>query len=436
MLPELQAICSRQKKSENIIYRPSRFCVEVDCDEGKLLYNTFTGMLVLLENGQIPDGDRDELIKTRFFVPEGFDEDDYSDKVMSVLKTLKAGNGSNTGKNSFTVLTTTDCNARCRYCYEAGIDHCYMSADTAKDVSDYIIRSSGGSGVKLRWFGGEPMMNTRAIDVICERLREAGITYASKMVSNGYCFDKAAADKAVSLWNLKSIQITLDGTAEVYNRVKAYKNGDKDAYSRVIKNIDDALDAGVSVQIRMNVSSKNAPELMCLADDLAARFPDRKGLSAYPSLLGEFDGFARRFSGDDHDVDSFSALTEKLKNTGLYRKRSPLKREIRINGCMADNDACDVILPDGRLCRCDVLLDKDCCGSVYSEEKDHDNIKSWKERVKLPECFDCPLYPKCINLKKCVWVGENCSKTNRKIRINTLESQIIDTYNEWKERSE
>ncbi|MBR6922241.1 MAG: radical SAM protein, partial [Clostridia bacterium] len=330
------------------------------------------------------------------------------------------------------VLTTTDCNARCYYCYEAGIRRCYMSADVAKDVSDYIIGASDGREVELRWFGGEPLMNPEVIDIICGKLREAGVEYTSAMVSNGYLFNGDVIRKAKGLWNLKSVQITLDGCGEVYNRVKAYKEPG-DAYSRVINNVDNALKAGIKVHIHLNVSRKNISDLMTLADELEKTFSKREGLFASAALLGDFRRENERFNGDVYDAQEYLKLRKKLKDAGFEGKRSPLKRELNFNNCMADNDACEIILPDGRLSKCDEQLDKDCFGDIYSKERDTENIKSWKEQVKLSECFGCPLYARCINLKKCAWVNENCSKTSQIIRLGVLKDQITDAYKEWKE---
>lgn len=390
-------------------------------------------MLVLLENGDDAKENEEFFKQNLFLVPDGFDEAEYADKVITVYDALRSGKNKSKNKTFFTVLTTTDCNARCCYCYEAGVKHCRMSADTAKDAVKYIVSASGMEDVSLRFFGGEPLINIEAIDLICEGLRAAGVKYRSDMVSNGYCLDRSVIEKAVTLWNLKDIQITLDGTSEVYNRVKAYKNGDTDAYSRVIQNIKNALEAGIKVHIRMNVGDANLNGLTELADELALTFPDKKGLFVYTSLLGDFRENANRFSNGKSDAESYLKLKEKLKESGLGKGLSPITREPKPNNCAADNDSCEIILPDGRLCKCDVLLGKDCYGDIYSYKRDGGDIESWKQRVRLPECFDCPLYPRCINLKKCPWVGDNCKETIQKIRICNLREQITEAYKNSKE---
>ena len=42
------------------------------------------------------------------------------------------------------------------------------------------------------------------------------------MISNGYLFSEEIIDRAARLWELRNVQITLDGTEKVYNETKAY----------------------------------------------------------------------------------------------------------------------------------------------------------------------------------------------------------------------
>ncbi|MEI3172875.1 MAG: radical SAM protein [Lachnospiraceae bacterium] len=130
---------------------------------------------------------------------------------------------------SYTIFTTTDCNARCFYCYEMGRSRIPMSDETAHKAAAYIAAHCGGEKVHLHWFGGEPLFNKQVIDIICTDLAEKGIVYESMIISNGYLFDGATVEQAVSHWKLKNVQITLDGTEEIYNRSKAfiYKDGTK-----------------------------------------------------------------------------------------------------------------------------------------------------------------------------------------------------------------
>ena len=191
-----------------------------------------------------------ELRDGWFRVPQKMDDMKYADQVRFIRRTMWKEPEHIT---SYTIFTTTDCNARCFYCYELGRSRIPMSDETAHKAAAYIAAHCGGEKVHLHWFGGEPLFNKQVIDIICTDLAEKGIVYESMIISNGYLFDGATVEQAVSHWKLKSVQITLDGTEEIYNRSKAFIYTDgKSPYQVVLANIQRLLDAGVSVHIRLN----------------------------------------------------------------------------------------------------------------------------------------------------------------------------------------
>ena len=58
-----------------------------------------------------------------------------------------------------TILTTTDCNARCHYCYEKGIQKEHLSLRTQQRIIDIIKEQfSRGKRIHISWFGGEPLL--------------------------------------------------------------------------------------------------------------------------------------------------------------------------------------------------------------------------------------------------------------------------------------
>ena len=169
----ISALCGKQKK-ENRDYRLTRHCIRKACEEGILLYHTLTGELLLLADEEELKRREDDLISDWFLVPESYDENRYADEIRTIYRMLRP-HGS--AKTTFTILTTTDCNARCYYCYEMGIRRIPMTEETAYAAADYIIRVSHGEKVKLCWFGGEPLYNRAAIDRICETLEQNGVVF-------------------------------------------------------------------------------------------------------------------------------------------------------------------------------------------------------------------------------------------------------------------
>lgn len=426
-----ERICTGERYIPEEKYRLTSLCLSIPCDDGTLLFHTLTGALLLLEGEEKAEDYTKELVKDRFFVPESFDEAKYTFEVKRVLSMLRPACDK---KNSFTILTTTDCNARCFYCYELNCKRITMSDLVARDTADYISRVSRGDSVKISWFGGEPLYNARAMDVLCTRLKELHVPYSSAIVTNGYLFDEEAATKSDNLWMIKKAQITIDGTQERYLKTKAYIYHDDCAYQRVMRNIECMLEHQIEVVVRLNMNKDNADDLFDLCDELADRFTGKSSFSVYPVLIRGFVSDVGEFDSVEEANERFFALLKKLKTLGLYRLK--FDRNLPAHRCMADNDSCEVINPDGSIGKCEHFDGNDLIGSIYSDERDQSVIASWKEALRVPQCGSCPLLPRCIPLKKCAWEKDGCSDSIRSTRIQKFKQMIMFAYTEEKKKTE
>lgn len=426
----VSGIIGVQKYKEAVQYRKTRHQIILPCEDGTLFYHMLTGELLLLRPGENEETCRMELIRHWFLVPQDFDECKQSDDVRQLGKLLQKQTNERT---SFTILTTTDCNARCYYCYEMGISRYAMTPETAKDVGEHIVRVCGGEKVKLSWFGGEPLYNAGVIDVICSVLQEHTVEYSSIMTSNGFYLDAQTALKAIRDWHVHTVQITIDGTESVYNRTKAFIDRDVSSpFQRVMDNIESALDASLNVVIRLNMDRANAEDLFALVDVIADRFGHRSNLFGRVALLGQFEGKIHAFSSAQEACDFQIRLQDKLKSFGMEMKPS-LKRCLHFNQCMADNDSCEVILPDGRIERCEHVRESEVIGTIFDEARDAEKVQAWRETMSFPECKECEMYPMCVILKKCEWNQNGCPETRRNNNRRNVKAALLADYRREKE---
>ncbi|MBQ6892852.1 MAG: 4Fe-4S cluster-binding domain-containing protein, partial [Clostridia bacterium] len=226
--PIFSKLVGKQTFESNVKYRPITYLVFAEEDGNNIVYNTFTNMLLQIDTEQkaILKGESySDSKQIKYFVENWFlvpkDNDDYELCEQTRALVSFVSSVGNPKYDKYTILTTTDCNARCFYCYQIGRDNSRMpmTAKTAEAVAEFIIRNSGTDHpVFITWFGGEPLYNDSVIDLISDRLRESGVKFGSSMISNGYLLTKEIVDRAKSKWNLGSIQIPIDGTEEVYNR--------------------------------------------------------------------------------------------------------------------------------------------------------------------------------------------------------------------------
>jgi len=426
----LSAICGPQKKKD-LPYRLTTHCVQLSCPDGALFYQTLTGELILLENGETVEAQRDELIRRRFLVPQDFDEQRYLSQVRQLLSVMAK---KKTGFSRFLIFTTMDCNARCYYCYELGRARPVMSADTARETAAYIIRNRAEGEVNLHWFGGEPLFNCTVIGMITDVLRENNVPFRSSMTSNGYLFDEDTVHTAVERWNLKKVQITLDGTEEIYNRSKAYIYREGSPYRRVLRNIGLLLDAGVHVVIRLNIGRDNAGDLLALCDELNKSFPEKRNLRAYAALLKDFGNVKMSLGEEEQRLTAYTDLYRRLNVLGLYSARLT-NQELKLNHCMADSDESIGILPDGRLTKCEHVTENDLVGTLSGPLPTAEACAPWRERVSVPECRACAHAPLCLDLKKCAGTEGTCTTLDRAVKDIHLLHSIRNTYEKEKNKA-
>lgn len=390
-------------------YRLMNYVLKGKCEDGILLHNSITGMLVLLDDEEtslldhLPAMRTDamtELIENHFLVPLDYDEKDIVRKVRSLITRLEAPKGI----ESYTILTTTNCNARCFYCYENDLPRQNMDEATADKLVDFMIRNRGKNILKLHWFGGEPLVCMNRIDQICEALKAKDVRYVSSMTSNGYLFTEEIVEKAVTSWRLESIQITLDGTEPVYNRTKAYVGVQGSPYQRVLKNIRLLLDKGIRVIIRLNLDKHNAEDLKELVSELDRSIENRKTIEVYTHVLFEDAGFTPIDRDDESRAMLYSLqneLNHKLERLGLGKNHRGLPF-LKTHNCMADTNAAAVVYPDGRLYKCEHVVIGEEFGSIDSDEIiNMAGIEKYRKTTEREACGSCPLYPSCILLENC-----------------------------------
>ncbi len=436
-----QKILGQQKTGAGTPYRLTVHCLRAERPEGVLLYHTLTGELVLLSHeearqlaglpGPVP-AVLGELVPRRFLVPREADDMALADQTRDIARRFSKKDGVLT---EYLIFTTTACNARCFYCFEAGIQKAVMSEETARAAGAYIAAHCGGRPVHLVWYGGEPLLNVRAIDAITGILRQKGVTFRSRMDSNGYLFDASLAARAKADWGLYQAQITLDGTEDVYNRRKAYVDPQGSPFQRVLRNIDPLLDAGIRVLVRLNMDENNEKDLYALVDQLAERFGGRPGFSIYFRVLLENRGVEPTAYTEEERrslAEKAGAMHEYLAGKGLLLKWS-LPQGPTLRSCWSDDVNAATITPEGRLGRCESHIDKGLWGSVFSEERNEAVLRQWRERRPPGEfCRTCALYPRCARLKNCVIHPARCSPIERAEVELRFRQGILNAYEEWK----
>lgn len=407
------------------------YCVQAPVEDGVLVFNSLTRELIHLSQEEYEHYTELDYLRDRWFVvPEGTNEKEIADLVKLVLFSQQKKSKEITG---YTIFTTTDCNARCFYCFELGRSRIPMSADTAEKVVQYITDHCGGKEVKISWFGGEPLFNIEAIETICSGLHRNGVVFTSTMVSNGYLFNDDTVHKALEQWNLKRVQITLDGTEKVYNKTKAFIYRNTNPYEIVIDNINRLLNAGIYVTIRLNMDLYNAEDLLALCEELAQRFGRNKYLAVYAHHLFKSDiPMAEMYTDEEWEKRDIAMqrITDCLSRNGLIPKSS-VSKHIPTNFCKADSGKSVTILPDGNIGLCEHFSESEFIGHIDHEGFDAATVARWKETMpEIPECGKCFYYLDCVRLKRCP-SGRECYLLYRQECLRKVQHKMLCTYERW-----
>lgn len=425
-------LLKKQKPKAGAKYRPMYYVVEQPVDEGLLLYHTMTKAFLLLtpEEAEIyktHPADLQQLIDLWFLVPEDHDDRLLARQIRDVAKMLEYKTDAVT---SFTILTTTDCNARCFYCYELGRPRIPMSKKIAQDSATFIINHSKGKKVKLHWLGGEPLYNKQVITIITKTLQEYGIEFSSSMISNGYLFNPKTIIEANEQWHLKRVQITLDGTEKVYNRCKSYIYKNVNPYKIVISNIHQLLNNGINVAIRINIDVHNTDNISELVEELKQEFCDSTSLIIYFHVLFEDTNGSMAMRKIDYRKKIFKKIIElenQLRDYGFNNNK--LTHKIKTNRCMADNDHSIVIFPQGNIGKCQHYTEKYFVGNLSNTacEWDSDIIDAFKKFKEIEACKKCFHFPDCFWLQMCE-DQPHCYQEERDYFYFATKQKMINTY--------
>lgn len=185
---------------------------------------------------------------------------------------------------SLTVVTATDCNLGCPYCFqntapaEPGrfdpprIPRAVLDDGTIEKIAAFTgsrMRRAGMDRLFVLLFGGEPLLNPAACRALLTRLGRLAPVTAS-MVSNGVLLTPATA-RDLSALGLRSVQVTLDGPRDLHDGIRTSRAG-RGTFERIIANLAAAQETtDLRFTLRVNATADVLPRLEELATHLAGR---------------------------------------------------------------------------------------------------------------------------------------------------------------------
>lgn len=437
-------LCKQTVHHSDITYKLANYVfytVSEDDPEVELIVNTVSGEILAIstkefdaaKNGTLEEVNPflfDYMVLQWFLIPDYMNEQTMIDLIRNnrysyipLTDPYKAFR--------FIILTTTDCNARCYYCYEKGCKKMDMTEEIANDVADFIIKSIknsdayyNGDNANISWFGGEPTFNFNAIRIISEKLNDAGIKFVSSGITNGYLLDENRIKYLREVGHCSRLQITLDGVGEDYNKIKNYIYKDNNPFEIIDRNIKLCLKYDIEVSIRLNLTVENYDKICDVVryffEDLCptlteeertkiglyhhAMFADHCG----PSTQEDLDALYEKKLELIKLIHSYNGSLD-----NLVPNQNQLKKigGVMIAGCMIDTNSTMTINPDGSIGKCEHYLEESAIGSIYGHYLDLDTERQigWRRlRDRNERCSTCHYYATCA-VARCCPGGELCS---------------------------
>lgn len=394
----------------------TKYYINVELPDGQqLLYNTLTTAMVLLDNAVFEEifiqNDFSNKEEVQMLYEQGFIVES-NQGTLALLKSLRDKDLSNQIQD-VGIVTTTDCNARCYYCFENGIKHYAMSRKTANEAVLFLKDFCPDKHLRLFWFGGEPLKNFEVIEYITNKLREANYILDTNVITNGSLLTQEHIDYFVAHYNFITFQITIDNVFEKYQSVKRYVDIEKEhAFDRTINSIKLLLTNGVQVKIRVNFKASEYEEGKKVFQTLEQLFDgyNTSNLFIYLaplSLPGDREVMSSFNSLDEHPYLKLlkthlkSAIDSKIVNKENFDSSllSTLELKPKCSFCGIGGERRITIDANGDLYKCHRLVGRKeyNVGSVANGITNGNKIYKYFKDTEIinNECLDCSILPIC-----------------------------------------
>ncbi|WP_395839145.1 radical SAM protein [Archangium violaceum] len=307
------------------------------------------------------------------------------------------------------LLSSEDCNFRCKYCYER-FARGTMRPQVRQGVKQLVEkRLPALRHLHVSWFGGEPLYGWKAIEELGPALIEAserhGVPFSCDMTTNGYLLTPEVADQLLA-WKINHFQITLDGPPEHHDCSRPTRDG-AGTFSTILENLESLsrCQDDFKVSLRVNFDQVNHHHMSGFFDLL------RQKLGADPRFQLAFHAVGRWGGANDSELevcgkggaDIAAQLRTAAHERGLSIETLSGKLSPGSQVCYAARPYNFIIGASGKVMKCTVALDADernIVGRLTPEGElvlDADKMGLWTEPAFEADshCRKCVLLPNC-----------------------------------------
>lgn len=387
----------------------SQFVLELIENDKIILFNTYNKATVLLEDSEYNKINTYIKSNKYYNLDINFDyikslfnlgfliDDNYDEKLHFYNKLID--HTYNNEKFNLVILTTTQCNFKCSYCYENGISrHNSFNSSDIKDIISIVtnyITNRKVTEINLTLFGGEPTLNwsftENFLKIFKKFCDEHYIDLKTDIITNGYLLNKEKSDTLLK-YTLNTIQITLDGMQEVHDNRRMLKNG-IGTFNKIIKNLEYLASTEIKeITIRINYDKANANQIPNLLNFLSQKF--NKSKNKFVLSFGIID------SNLNNDNDNLINAESDLQHYYLAFYRQAIDLGFKTKKYFETGSLCMAKIPNSIILSPDRAVYK-CLSMVGMKEGIVGNLKS--NAVNFEDYFHKELYEECFK-KECEFI--------------------------------
>lgn len=366
-------------------------------NKGYLVFNTLYQNLIFIQKEDFADFQNESKNNKNYkdWIDEGIIINDKNDENLQKLHEKHLKNSKK--RQIITLFVTTACNARCSYCFEQGVQTLTINPKDVEKMSQAVIKAIDTDWLHITWFGGEPLLFPNIIDELTKRIKShcenAGIKYTASIITNGSLITQDIKNKMYSDWNIVATQITLDGLAKKYNKIKAYV--DDSNFNKVIDNIKLIASPNHKVNIRINFDKNNLKDCLKLV-----KYLHKNGLTSEKIYI--YFAPITTALGNDKSQKLLNSQFNKIFNTlfkyGYIKSLKYFNFHLAEYHCQAEQPKSFCLFPNGIVTKCQRAKPQFSDISIYQEDFLNKLTLTWEEftsKKQDKKCKDCKIMPLC-----------------------------------------
>lgn len=163
------------------------------------------------------------------------------------------------------VQPSAACQLGCGYCGQQHTPQGLSLANSERFLELARQKLSNGcySSLEVSWFGGEPLLGLPLIHSLSPKFKklaqEFRCNYYAKLVTNGLRLTVDVAEELSREYNVKYVEVTLDGT-DIYHDARRYSKKGSPTFWTIFNNISSVVrhdNLNLKIGIRCNVDRRN-----------------------------------------------------------------------------------------------------------------------------------------------------------------------------------